>query len=78
MIITKEIALRNFGFWGGAADVAKYLTDDEFDIIEEEINVLFPDGLDETKINDFFWFEKDFIAELLGYNNFDEIMERDI
>ena len=29
----------------------------------------------ETEINDFFWFETDAIAEILGYKNFDELME---
>ena len=34
------------------------------------------DIMTETELNDFFWFKRDTIAEWLGYENFDEIMER--
>jgi len=78
MIVKTEIALKNFEFWSGAADRAKYLTNDEFNVIESHMDDIFPDGADETDINDFMWFEDDFIAELLGYNNFEEIMNRDV
>ena len=30
--------------------------------------------MDETAINDFFWFEEDTIAEWLGYDSFEDIM----
>ena len=30
----------------------------------------------DTELNDFMWFEDDTIAEWLGYNDFDEIMNR--
>lgn len=76
MTVKKEIALKDFEFWSGGADTAKYLSDEEFDIIEVQADEIFPDGADETDINYFFWFEDDFIAELLGYNNFEEIMNR--
>lgn len=79
MTIKTEVALKDFEFWGRAKDKANYLTDDEFDIIEAQIDAIFPDEVSEVDVNDFFWFEDDFIAELLGYNSFEEIiMERDI
>ena len=45
-------------------------------INEEMLKECYPDGIGETELNDIFWFEEDMIAEWLGYNNFDEIMER--
>lgn len=30
--------------------------------------------MSDTEINDIFWFEEDFIAETLGYNDFEELM----
>lgn len=49
-------------------------------VIKREINARNYDRWDdvptETDVNDFFWFERDEIAQLLGYNDFDEIMER--
>lgn len=77
MTITREDSLRNFEFWSGAVDTVKYLTEDELDEIEEILEELYPEGMDETEINDLFFFEDDTIARWLGYDNFEEIMNRD-
>ena len=78
MKIYSEESLTNFNFWSGAKETVKYLTYDELETIENILTDIYPDGVDETTINDFFWFEDDTIAEWLGYNNFEEIMERDL
>ena len=36
---------------------------------------LYPDGMDEEQINDFFWFEGDTIAQILGYEDEDDMMK---
>lgn len=77
MTIITENSLRNFEFWSGAQDRVKYLTSDELDTIENMLEDIYPDGMNETDINDLFWFEEDTIAEWLGYFSFDEIMNRD-
>ena len=77
MRIYREIPLTEFDFWSGAKDTVKYLTDDELEQIEQILEDLCPEGLSESAVNDIFWFERDLIAEWLGYENFDEIMERD-
>lgn len=77
MKIYKEESLTNFEFWGGARDTVKYLTYQELDTIESILEDVYPEGVDETTINDIFWFEGDAIAEWLGYNDFDEIIERE-
>lgn len=77
MKIYTEENLRNFEFWSGAEDTVKYLTYEELDKIEEMLEELNPNGMSETEVNDFFWFEDDTIAEWLGYNDFEEIMHRD-
>lgn len=76
MTITTEKSLRSFEFWGGAKDTVKYLTDEELDTIEGILEELNPDGLSDTEINDTFWFGDDEIAYWLGYDSFEEIMER--
>ena len=76
MKIYTEISLNNFEFWSGAKDTVKYLTSEELDQIETILEEIYPDGVDETTINDIFWFEDDAIAEWLGYNNFEEIINR--
>jgi hypothetical protein len=77
MKIYTEERLRNFEFWSGARDTVEYLTDEELDTIEAILEDSYPDGMDETDINDLFWFEDDLIAEWLGYENFEAIMYRD-
>lgn len=78
MKIYKEESLRNFEFWSGGYDTAKYLTADELDEIEAMLEEMYPEGMSETAINDLFWFEADTIAEWLGYTDFEEIMDRGI
>lgn len=74
MKVYEEINLNDFEFWGSAIQTAKYLTDDEMDAIEENLNGLNPDGMSKTDINDFFWFDDDTIAEWLGYPDFETLM----
>ena len=77
MKIYKEESLRNFEFCYGACDTVNYLTDEELDTIEIILDKRNPEGMTETEINDFFWFEEDTIAEWLGYSSFDEIMDKE-
>ena len=75
MIIKKEISLENFEFWSGAWYLAEKLTSEEFSIIEELLEEFYPDGAEEIQVNDFFWFEGDTIAQALGYEDEDELLE---
>ena len=75
MTIKREDSLQNFEFWSGAKQTVSYLTFAELDTIEEYLEDLFPNGIGETEINDFFWFEEDTIAEILGYSDFEEIIK---
>lgn len=78
MKIYTETGLDSFKFWSGARDTIEELTKDEIKEIEailEELDVD-DEGMSDTEVNDFFWFERDTIAEWLGYNDFDEIIER--
>lgn len=75
MKIYTEQSLSNFEFWSGAKDTVKYLNDNDFDTIEAILDEVYPDGMDETTINDFFWFDEDTIAEWLGYSDFEELVE---
>ena len=77
MKVYRDVSLGEFDFWAGAKDRAEYLTPGELEQIEQILEELYPEGLSETDINDLFWFEDELIAEWLGYQNFEEIMERD-
>ena len=78
MKLYREVSLTEFDFWAGAKDTVKYLTDFELEEIEQILEDLCWEGLSEEQLNDIFWHERDLIAEWLGYENFDEIMERDV
>jgi hypothetical protein len=77
MKVYRDVSLGEFDFWAGAKDKVKHLTCGELEQIERILEELAPDGLSETDLNDLFWFEDDLIAEWLGYESFEEIMERD-
>ena len=76
MTIKTEATLKNFDFWSGAKDTVKYLTESELETIESYLEELYPEGMTDSELNDFMWFEDDTIAEWLGYNDFDEIINR--
>ena len=74
MRIIKEVTTKNdFNFWSGAVDTVDKLTDEEFETVIGELEMLNPEGIIETELNDFFWFDGDIIAEMLGYNNWEEL-----
>jgi len=66
MIITCEKSLKDFEFWSGGKDRAILLTDEELAIVEQNIEELYPNGIDETALNDLFWFDFEWICELIG------------
>ena len=64
--------------WSGAKDTVEELTNDEFEQVMSILEDYYcTDGSPTmTQINDFLWFERDTIAEWLGYKDFDAIMNR--
>ena len=73
MKITEEISLRDFKGWSGAVDTLNTLTDEQKDELEANLEELWPDGIDETNLNDFLWFENDAIAEWLGFDDWEDL-----
>lgn len=66
MRIIAEKSLATFEFWSGAKSFADQFTYNEMDMIEDALNELYPEGMEDTMVNDIFWFEPDFICELIG------------
>ena len=69
MKVTKELSLSNFDFWSGAKERAQMLTIDELNEIERQLEDVYPEGMDETQINDIFWFDFDWVAQMIGYED---------
>jgi hypothetical protein len=74
MKIISETTLRKFKFWGGGINteymLLKYADTnkdhDLFERIEAGLTEIFPEGIDETQLNDLFWFEPEEVFELAG------------
>ena len=73
MKVYQEISIRDFGAWSGAIAtqdlIIEHNKEDEFDALIEE---LYPDGIDETQLNDILWFDSDWVLESLGIVEEDE------
>lgn len=67
MKVYSEITLLSFQTWSGATETKNRIIEagkgEEFDSLIEE---LWPDGIDETKLNDILWFEPEWVYESLG------------
>ena len=72
MKVYKAMNLRNFKFWCGAKDNAETLTDEQLNMIDSILEKLYPYGMNETEINNFFGFGFDTIREWLGIKDEEE------
>lgn len=77
MIIYQEISLADFPFWGTAESHVKYINDKDFEIIEQELEYEHKTqmGIDKTNLNDLFSYYEDYIANILGYDDFEQLKE---
>ena len=69
-----ECSLDDFEAWSGGKDTLDVLRQKgDCDAVESLIEECYPDSdISETGINDFLWFERDYIAQHLGYSDWDE------
>lgn len=76
MLVQREVALSEFEFWAGAVDTVEVLTHEDLATIEDIFSELFYERIPtETEVNDIFWFERDMIAEWLGYDDYEDLLE---
>lgn len=59
--------------WSGAIDTLDSLTANEIEQILNDLADAHGETLSLADVNDFFWFERDTIAEWLGYTDWDEL-----
>ena len=69
MIYTVEKPLSQFEFWSGAKQRTDHLTTEQLDRLESMMPDILGEKPTDTAINDLFWFEEDYIAQLLGFKN---------
>lgn len=65
----------DFKFWSGGADHAEAMTAEQISAVEDELDSIYPNGMNDYEINDIFWFEPDFLAQCNGFETWEEMME---
>lgn len=69
-----EESLSSFNAWSGGKDTVEELTDDQLDQVEQLIEDMYPDEPPtDTQVNDFLWFERDAIAQHLGFSDWEHL-----
>lgn len=75
-MLNYEVNLENFEAWGGAKDTLNRVQEngltEELEVFLEE---LYPEGMTETQLNDFLWFEPEYIYNSLGIKTEAELDE---
>ena len=72
-----EESLENFSAWAGGKDTLEILIDrglcEQVEFLLQEMYADRDEPPTATEINDFLWFEREFIAEHLGYDDWDAL-----
>ena len=81
MKIYKEESLSNFEWWSGAEDTAQRIWEERgtegWNELEAILEDAYPDGMDETELNDLLWFEPETVYEWLGIDGEEDEDEED-
>ena len=66
IVDTQEVSLENFDAWGGAEELKQQIIDSgKTEEFEQLIADLYPDGIDETGLNDLMLFDDDWVRKTL-------------
>ena len=73
MKVVSEVSLWNFEGGSGAEETIQVIIEnDKVEEFEQLIEELFPEGIDETHLNDLLRFEDDWVFEMLGISEEEE------
>lgn len=73
MKINSVTSLEDFEAWSGATETKdRIIEEGKAEEFESIINELYPDGINETGLNDLLWFESELIYETLGITDEEE------
>lgn len=75
MKIVTETNLSGFDAWSGAKSTLAALDSDQCEQLEYMLAELYPDGMEDGELNDLLWFECDWIAEMLGYRDWEDLID---
>ena len=65
--VYREISIDNFEGWSGAEDIIDKVREaDKIDALDNFLEEEYPDGVDETHLNDLLRFDGDWVLSMLG------------
>lgn len=71
-----ELDLNTFEAWSGAVDTLnRVINEGKTAVLEAVLEDIYPDGLDETALNDILWFEEEWVFEVCGIRSESVICE---
>ena len=74
MKIITETSLDNFQAWEGAKQTLQKIREaGKVEDLEMLLDDIYPDGIDDVKLNDILWFDNDWILEQLGMKPEEEV-----
>lgn len=77
-VFNDDLSFRHFQAWSGAVDVQKrIIAEGKEEEFEQLIDELYPEGIDETHLNDLLWFDTEWVYEMLGIKDEDEDEEEE-
>lgn len=72
-----EESISNFDAWSGGKYTKDELTEEQLNQVEELIDDIFSKTPTQTEINDFLWFERDTIAQHLGFSDWEHLNQEE-
>lgn len=76
MKVYSEISLENFEAWSGAINTLERIRNaGKCDLLESVLEKAYPDGMNETQLNDILWFDDEWCYEMCGMRTESEIRE---
>lgn len=76
MKIYTETNLANFEFYGGAQATVEHLSRQELEVLDQRLQEDYPE-IDAIDLNDLFEYNEDYIAQLLGYSDWQELLDEE-
>lgn len=78
MKLYRELDLTRFEPWSGAVDTYNTIYNaDKLEDLEFLLEELYPEGIEETQLNDLLWFEPEWLLESLGISEEEEEEEKE-
>ena len=77
MTVRYNVSVRSFPFWGGAFNTRCVLSDEQCDMVEMVLRNEYGDAISACTLNDIFEYDRDYIANIVGFASFRDLLESD-